>query len=87
MLLTSSIASEMAGPFQTTYNASKSFVQSLAEALRDRTSPRPTYVVTALMPSPTDTDFVGPACMDGHWPMGQGPKDDPAKVPGRGSTR
>jgi short-subunit dehydrogenase len=36
ILYTSSIASTMPGPFQAVYNASKSFVQSFALALRKR---------------------------------------------------
>ena len=35
ILFTSSIASTMPGSFQAVYNASKSFVQSFALALRD----------------------------------------------------
>ena len=35
VLLTSSIAAMMPGSFQTMYNASKSFIQSFAEALHD----------------------------------------------------
>ena len=56
VLLTSSIVAMMPGSFQTMYNASKSFIQSFAEALNDEM--RDTDVtVTALMPGPTDTDF------------------------------
>ena len=35
LLFTSSIAATMPGPYQSVYHASKSFVQSLAEALQD----------------------------------------------------
>jgi short-subunit dehydrogenase len=46
----------MPGSHQTVYNASKSFIQSFAEALRDDL--RDTDVtVTSLMPGPTDTNF------------------------------
>ncbi|SDR96075.1 Short-chain dehydrogenase [Friedmanniella luteola] len=82
LLLTSSIASTMPGSFQAVYNASKSFVQSLAEALQDEL--RDTGVtVTSLMPGPTDTNFFHRAEMD-DTRIGQGPKDDPADVAQQG---
>jgi uncharacterized protein len=56
LLLTSSIAASMPGPYQAVYNASKSFVQSFALALREELAARGVSV-TALMPGPTDTDF------------------------------
>jgi short-subunit dehydrogenase len=82
VLFTSSIASQMPGSYQPVYNASKSFVQSFAEALRDEL--RDTSItVTALMPGPTDTNFFGRAKMVDSL-MGKGPKDDPAKVARQG---
>ena len=64
------------------YNASKSFMQSFAEALNDEM--RDTVTVTALMPGPTDTDFFRRADMldtaVGKMPF----KDDPAKVAQQG---
>ena len=82
VLVTSSIASTMPGPYQAVYNASKSFVQSLAEALA--TELRDTGVtVTSLMPGPTDTEFFERGdLMDTK--LGQGPKDDPAQVARQG---
>lgn len=78
LLITSSIAATMPGPFQATYNASKSFLQSFSEALRDEL--RGTGVsVTALMPGPTDTPFFRRAGME-TTPIGRGPKDDPRQV-------
>ena len=61
VLFTSSIVATMPGPFQSTYNASKSFVQSFALALRDEL--RGTGVsVTTLMPArPTRTSSPAPA--------------------------
>jgi short-subunit dehydrogenase len=82
VLVTSSIASELPGAFMTVYNASKSFVQSFTEALQaelDETE----VVVTSLMPGPTDTAFFARAEMT-DTPMGQAPKDDPAKVARQG---
>ncbi|WP_062992713.1 SDR family NAD(P)-dependent oxidoreductase [Nocardia anaemiae] len=82
LLFTSSIASLMPGARQAVYNASKSFVQSFAEALREEV--RDTGVtVTALMPGPTDTDFFRRAKMLGT-AIGRGPKDDPADVARQG---
>jgi uncharacterized protein len=82
VLFTSSVASTMPGPYQAVYNASKSFVQSLAEALA--TELRDTGVtVTSLMPGPTETEFFERGdLMDTR--IGQGPKDDPAQVAKQG---
>lgn len=56
ILFTSSIASTMPGACQAVYNASKSFVQSFALALRNEL--KDTGVsVTSLMPGPTETKF------------------------------
>jgi short-subunit dehydrogenase len=78
MLFTSSIASTMPGPFQAVYNASKSFVQSFALALRNEL--KDTGVsVTSLMPGPTDTEFFERADMQ-DTRVGAGDKDDPADV-------
>jgi uncharacterized protein len=78
VLFTSSIASTMPGTYQAVYNASKSFVQSFAEALQEEL--KETEVsVTSLMPGPTDTEFFERAEME-NTPLGQGKKDDPAKV-------
>lgn len=82
VLFTSSIASTMPGPYQAVYNASKSFVQSFAEALA--TELRDTGVtVTSLMPGPTDTEFFERGDLE-DTKLGQGPKDDPAQVAKQG---
>src|SRR4051812_15912745 len=52
VLFTSSIASTMPGSFQAVYNASKSFVQSFALALRNELKDT-NVTVTSLMPGPT----------------------------------
>jgi short-subunit dehydrogenase len=79
ILFTSSIASTMPGPFQAVYNASKSFVQSFALALRDEL--KDTGVsVTSLMPGPVETEFFERADMDQDTKVGSGDKDDPADV-------
>jgi short-subunit dehydrogenase len=78
VLFTSSIASTMPGAFQAVYNASKSFVQSFALALRNELKDTE-VTITSLMPGPTDTEFFERAeMMDTK--VGQGDKDDPADV-------
>jgi uncharacterized protein len=78
VLFTSSIASTMPGPYQALYNASKSFVQSFAEALSDEL--RDTGVtITSLMPGPTDTEFFDRADLE-DTKLGASTKDDPADV-------
>jgi short-subunit dehydrogenase len=78
ILFTSSIASTMPGPFQAVYNASKSFVQSFALALRNELKDT-NVTVTSLMPGPTDTEFFERADML-DTKIGTGDKDDPAEV-------
>src|SRR4051794_21382694 len=78
VLFTSSIASTMPGSFQAVYNASKSFVQSFALALRNELKDTG-VTVTSLMPGPTDTEFFERADMM-DTKVGQGDKDDPADV-------
>jgi short-subunit dehydrogenase len=78
VLFTSSIASTMPGAFQAVYNASKSFVQSFALALRNELKDT-NVTVTALMPGPTDTGFFERADLE-DTKLGAGPKDDPADV-------
>jgi short-subunit dehydrogenase len=83
VLFTSSIVAMMPGSYQSVYNASKSFVQSFAEALHDEL--RDTDVtVTALMPGPTDTNFFRRSAML-DTVLGRLPgKDDPAEVARQG---
>src|SRR4051794_33376535 len=78
MLFTSSIASTMPGSFQAVYNASKSFVQSLALALREELKDTD-VTVTALMPGPTETEFFERAEML-DTKVGTDDKDDPGDV-------
>jgi len=82
VLFTSSIAATMPGTYQAVYNASKSFVQSFAEALRAELSDTGVSI-TALMPGPTDTNFFHRAEMD-DTRVGAGSKDDPAVVAEQG---
>jgi short-subunit dehydrogenase len=83
VLFTSSIVAAMPGSLQSIYNASKSFIQSLAEALQDELR-NSDVTVTALMPGPTDTNLFARNHMQdtvlGRWI----PKDDPAQVAKQG---
>jgi short-subunit dehydrogenase len=78
ILFTSSIASTMPGSFQAVYNASKSFVQSFALAIRNELKDSG-ITVTSLMPGPTDTEFFERAEME-DTKVGSEAKDDPAEV-------
>ncbi|MEO3757839.1 SDR family NAD(P)-dependent oxidoreductase [Mycobacterium sp. B14F4] len=82
VLFTSSVVSTMPGSLQTVYNASKSFVQSFAQALQDEL--RDTDItVTSLMPGPTETNFFKRAGMLDTL-VGRMPKDDAGKVAKQG---
>jgi short-subunit dehydrogenase len=86
ILFTSSVAATIPGAFQAVYNASKSFVQSLALALRNELKDSGVSV-TALMPGPTDTEFFEVAEMDAdgkNTAVGTEEKDDPAEVARQG---
>jgi short-subunit dehydrogenase len=83
VLITSSIASLMPGSYQAVYNASKSFLQSFAQALQSELAGSP-VTVTALLPGPTDTEFFERAGMARNTRVGQGSKDDPAQVAAQG---
>jgi short-subunit dehydrogenase len=79
VLITSSIAADLPGTYQATYNASKSFLQSFALAVR--TELKDTGVtVTSLMPGPTDTPLFDRAPGMAGTLIAKGPKDDPAEV-------
>jgi uncharacterized protein len=83
VLVTSSIASLMPGPYQAVYNASKSFLQSFAQGLQTELKDSK-VTVTALLPGPTDTDFFERADMASNTMIGRGSKDDPAEVAAQG---
>jgi uncharacterized protein len=78
LLFTSSIAATTPGPFQTVYHASKAFLQSFAQGLREELRGRGVSV-TALMPGPTETRFFVRAGMT-DTKVGAGPKDPAAEV-------
>ncbi|RFU18869.1 SDR family NAD(P)-dependent oxidoreductase [Geodermatophilus marinus] len=84
VLITSSVAATMPGAFQAVYNASKSFLQSFAEALVEELAGTG-VTVTSLMPGPTDTEFFDRAQLQ-DTRVGSGSKDDPAQVAEQGFT-
>ena len=78
VLFTSSISGTTPVPFEAVYGASKAFVLSFAEAIRNEL--RDTGVtVTALLPGQTETNFFHHAGMD-DTSIGAGPKSDPGDV-------
>ncbi|MGC7100986.1 SDR family NAD(P)-dependent oxidoreductase [Amycolatopsis lurida] len=82
VLFTSSVVATAPGPFQSVYNASKAFIKSFAEALREEL--RDTGVsVTTLMPGPTDTEFFDRADML-DTKLAESGKDSPAVVAKQG---
>ncbi len=82
ILFTSSIVSQMPSPFQAVYAASKAFVHSFAEAIRNELKDTG-ITVTALMPGATDTNFFDRAGLE-NTKVGEMKKDDPAKVAKQG---
>ena len=82
VLFTSSIAALMPGPFEAVYAASKTFIHSFAEGLRNELKDTG-VTITALMPGPTDTNFFHRAGMD-DTKAGADKKDDPAVVARQG---
>jgi short-subunit dehydrogenase len=82
VLFTSSIAALMPGPFYAVYAASKAFLRSFSQALRNELKDAGVSV-TALMPGPTDTNFFQRAEME-DTKAGSNQKDDPAEVAKQG---
>ena len=78
VLMTSSVAGRMPGPYMATYAASKAFLLSFAEALRVEVAESGVRV-TALMPGATDTEFFARADMK-DTKLGQSKKADPDEV-------
>ena len=78
VLFTSSIAATMPGTLNAVYNASKAFVQSFAQAIRNELKDTG-VTITALMPGATETNFFHRAGMD-DTKIGSSEKDDPADV-------
>ncbi|HZU56020.1 MAG TPA: SDR family NAD(P)-dependent oxidoreductase [Actinocrinis sp.] len=72
------LAATAPGPYHSVYAASKAFLSSLGQSLRQELKDSG-VTVTVLMPGPTDTEFFERAGMV-DTKIGQGPKDDPAEV-------
>lgn len=78
LMFTSSIAAMMPGSFQAVYNASKAFIQSFAQALREELKDSG-VIITSLQPGATETEFFDKADLR-DTRLGQMDKDDAAKV-------
>lgn len=78
ILITSSIAGMMPGPTAAVYAATKAFLRSFGEGIREELKDAGVNV-TVLMPGATDTDFFERADMQ-DTKVGQMKKDDPAMV-------
>ncbi|MFN8392797.1 MAG: SDR family NAD(P)-dependent oxidoreductase [Bdellovibrionota bacterium] len=78
VLFTGSIAGLMPTPLEAVYGATKAFINSFAESLRNELRDQGVHV-TALLPGATETNFFKRAGME-DTPVGRGKKDDPAEV-------
>jgi short-subunit dehydrogenase len=78
ILITSSIAALSPGPMYAAYAASKAFLRSFGQAIRQELEDSGVRI-TVLMPGPTDTEFFERADML-ESKAAQGPKQDPAEV-------
>ena len=78
VLVTGSVVSTSPSPYQAVYGATKAFVMSFAEALREEL--KSTGVsVTTLQPGATDTNFFNRAELN-DTKVGQAEKDSPVEV-------
>lgn len=78
ILITSSVAGVLPGPRMAVYAASKAFLRSFGQAIRNELKDKGINV-TVLMPGPTDTDFFERARMQ-DTVVGEAAKQDPAEV-------
>jgi short-subunit dehydrogenase len=78
ILFTSSIAGTMPAPFEAVYGASKAFLTSFAQAIRNELKDTG-ITITVLMPGATETNFFHRAGME-DTKLGVSEKDDPAEV-------
>lgn len=78
ILITSSVAGVLPGPRLAVYAASKAFLRSFGQAIRNELKDKGVNV-TVLMPGPTDTEFFDRARMQGSV-ADESPKQDPAEV-------
>ena len=78
ILITSSVAGVLPGPRMAVYAASKAFLRSFGQAIRNELKDQGINV-TVLMPGPTDTEFFDRANMQGTV-VDESAKQDPAEV-------
>ncbi len=78
ILITSSVAGVLPGPRMAVYAASKAFLRSFGQAIRNELKDKGINV-TVLMPGPTDTEFFDRAHMQGTV-VDESAKQDPAEV-------
>lgn len=79
ILQVASIASELPGPLQSIYHATKAFVLSFTEAIQEETK-ETNVTITALQPGLTDTDFFRKADMLQAKNVAEGNPASPADV-------
>lgn len=79
ILNVSSVASKSPGPLQAVYHATKAFVQSFSEAIRDELK-ETEVIITTLLPGATNTDFFRKADMLNAKIVAEGKLADPADV-------
>ena len=80
ILQLASIASELPGPWQAVYHATKAYVLSFTEAIRSEVKDTG-VTITALQPGATDTDFFNKAAMqDSKAVQDKSKLSDPAQV-------
>jgi short-subunit dehydrogenase len=82
ILFTASIAGTMPTPFESVYGATKAFVRSFSQGLREELK-ESGVSVTALMPGATETEFFDRAGAQ-DTKLGASEKDDPAEVARQG---
>ena len=78
ILITSSVAGVLPGPRMAVYAASKAFLRSFGQAIRNELKDKGVNV-TVLMPGPTDTEFFERAQMQGTV-VDESAKQDPSEV-------
>lgn len=79
ILNVASIAGKIPGPWQAVYHATKAFVHSFSEAIREEVKDTG-VTVTSLLPGATDTDFFHKADMESSKIVQEGKLGDPADV-------
>lgn len=79
LLITSSVAALMPAPFNAVYGASKAFLYSFAQAIRNELKDTG-VTVTVVLPDPTDTGFFRRAGMEDTKVGADEKKEDPSEI-------